>query len=256
MDAEPPFLALLGRVTENCEFFDQAASEILGYARLLQDEETGLFFHGFEEACGRNGQIWARGNGWALMGLVEVLKLLPKDHSHYDELSESLVRAWCSPVPALVRIVAFCRRQSRHISGINARVMTAFSLREAFKAELIDESDSARLNNPAGLGKRLITEDGALSQSQMRHCRWAENVCDSSFGIFPWGQGPLLLMLTQYEIDKIGVCSSSQVTDEKAYWGSRPGSGIRIAYHRNIHGYPAPLRRRLSIEDRILSSSN
>ena len=146
MDAEPPFLALLASVTGDGKWFDQAASEILGYARLLQDEETGLFFHGFEEACGRNGQIWARGNGWALMGLVEVLKLLPKEHSHYHELSERLVRT--------------CRALARyqHSSGLwhtvvvnpdtylesTLAVMTAYSLREAFKSGLIDESEFAR----------------------------------------------------------------------------------------------------------------
>ena len=58
-------------------YFDQAAEELLGYARALQDE-SGLFYHGYERDCGRNGQLWARGNGWALMGLVDTLALLPR----------------------------------------------------------------------------------------------------------------------------------------------------------------------------------
>ena len=63
---------------------EQALDEILGYARALQVEadkkEAGLFWHGFEMDCGNNGQLWARGNGWALMGLVETLTLLPEAH--------------------------------------------------------------------------------------------------------------------------------------------------------------------------------
>jgi unsaturated rhamnogalacturonyl hydrolase len=201
MDAEPPFLALLGRVTGNCKFFDQAASEILGYARLLQDEETGLFFHGFEEACGRNGQIWARGNGWALMGLVEVLKLLPKKHSHYDELSERLVRTF----RALARyqhssglwhtVVA---NQDTYLESTLA-VMTAYSLREAFKAELIDESEFREVEQQArAASMRLITEDGALNLvTDATPVAELKMYATRPFGIYPWGQGPLLLMLAQ-----------------------------------------------------------
>ena len=201
MDAEPPFLALLGRVTGDGKFFDQAATEILGYARLLQDEETGLFFHGFEEACGRNGQIWARGNGWALMGLVEVLKLLPKEHSHYDELSERLVRAF----RALARY--------QHSSGLwhtvipnqdtylesTLAVMTAYSLREAFRAELIDESEFREVEQQArGASTRLISEDGSLNLvTDATPVAELKMYATRPFGIYPWGQGPLLLMLTQ-----------------------------------------------------------
>ena len=189
------------QVTGDGKWFDQAASEILGYARLLQDEETGLFFHGFEEACGRNGQIWARGNGWALMGLVEVLKLLPKEHSHYDELSERLVRA--------------CRALARyqHSSGLwhtvvvnpdtylesTLAVMTAYSLREAFKAELIDESEFREVEQQARAASlRLITEDGALDLvTDATPVAELKMYATRPFGIYPWGQGPLLLMLTQ-----------------------------------------------------------
>jgi len=51
----------------------------------------------YEEDCGTNGQLWARGNGWAVMGLVETLKLMPDSHPARQELRERLDRLITSP---------------------------------------------------------------------------------------------------------------------------------------------------------------
>ena len=105
MDMDPPFLARLGSITGEETYFRQATEEILCYARLLQDPQSGLFYHGFEESCGQNGQLWARGNGWALMGLVETLKLLPKLDSHQSELTRRLIHnAAASPNTSILKV--------------------------------------------------------------------------------------------------------------------------------------------------------
>ena len=88
MDVEAPFLARLGAVTGDEKYITQAAEEITCYANLLQDSQTGLFYHGYESDCGNNGCLWARGNAWALMGLVETLKFLPEGHRRRGELVE------------------------------------------------------------------------------------------------------------------------------------------------------------------------
>ncbi len=64
MDVDAPFLLQLGRITNDESYVDQGLNEILGYARALQvesnSETDGLFWHGYEEDCGTNGQLWAR----------------------------------------------------------------------------------------------------------------------------------------------------------------------------------------------------
>lgn len=201
MDSEPPFLALLGSVTGDSRYFEQSASEIAGYARLLQDEETGLFFHGFEEACGTNGQLWARGNGWALMGLVEVLKLLPKEHSLYHELSERLVRhcralARYQDASGLWHTVI--TNQDTYLESTLA-VMTAYSLREAFKDAVLDETEFGHIEREArAAAMRLISDDGVLNLvTEATPVAEMKMYATRPFGVFPWGQGPLLLLLAQ-----------------------------------------------------------
>ncbi len=78
MDGAPPFLTRLARVTGDETYTTEAERELVGYTRLLQDDRTGLLVHGFEENCGTNGQYWARGNGWAAMGLIETLAFVPR----------------------------------------------------------------------------------------------------------------------------------------------------------------------------------
>src|SRR5690606_25239957 len=80
----------LAHATGEERHFDQAVGELLGYARTLQADD-GLMFHGFERDCGRNGERWARGNGWALMGLVDTLVLLPRAHPGWAELQQRTV---------------------------------------------------------------------------------------------------------------------------------------------------------------------
>ena len=201
MDAEPPFLALLGAISGDYRYFEQAANEILAYARLLQDETVGLFYHGHEEACGRNGQLWARGNGWALMGLVEVLTLLPRKDIRHSEL--------------LDRLITQCQalRRYQHSSGLwstvitnsetylesTLAVMVAYSLREAFAAELLDEGEFGELERRARAGAiRQIGDDGELRLvSDATPVAELKMYATRPFGVFPWGQGPLLLMLSQ-----------------------------------------------------------
>lgn len=63
----PPFLAVMGRMTE-------AKHQIRGYLKHLMDPETGLFFHIRDVGQDRfvRRKRWATGNGWALMGLIRI----------------------------------------------------------------------------------------------------------------------------------------------------------------------------------------
>jgi unsaturated rhamnogalacturonyl hydrolase len=203
MDVDGPFLARLGVATGEDKYFAQAATEILGYARALQDEGRGLFYHGFEEDCGRNGQLWARGNGWAVMGLVETLKLLPSSEPRYGEL--------------LARLTAQCAGLARcqHTGGLwhtvidhpqtylesTLAVMAAYALREAFAAGLLDEREFGGMERAArAAARRLIKDDGALDLvSDATPIGELKMYASRPLGVFPWGQGPLLMLLSQTE---------------------------------------------------------
>ena len=201
MDAEAPFLARLGKITNDENYFNQATDELTAYARLLQDEASGLFHHGYEEACGVNGQVWARGNGWALLGLVETLALLPAQHHAGVELRERLHR--------LSRGLAV----HQHAEGLwhtvitndetylesTLAVMTAYAFREAFEHGLLKRDEFGEMEREArAAALKCVADDGTLRLvSDATPVGELKMYATRTFGVFPWGQGPLLLMLSQ-----------------------------------------------------------
>jgi rhamnogalacturonyl hydrolase YesR len=201
MDVDPPFLARLGAVTGDDRYFDQAAAEAVSYCRSLQDEDTGLLFHGFEEHCGRNGQLWARGNGWALMGLVETLKFLPVTHGDYEELQQRL-HTLCQSLATHQHGEGLWHtlvlREETYLESTLA-TMAAFALREAFAAKILHEDDFGEMERRARSAVlQRVSADGTLSLvSDATPVGEIKMYASRPFGVFPWGQGPLLLMITQ-----------------------------------------------------------
>ncbi len=200
MDVDGPFLAALAQATGEPRYFDQAAAELLGYARTLQADD-GLLFHGFERDCGRNGERWARGNGWALMGLVDTLAMLPHTHPAAPELRRRTL--------ALADALA----STQHPSGLwhtvvddpgtylesTLAAMAAYALHEGLRSGLLDASRHAEMERRARAAMHAqLGADGVLARVSDATPVGARAVyATRPFGIFPWGQGPLLLALCQ-----------------------------------------------------------
>jgi len=71
----------------------RAVEEAVGYAQLLQDPATGRFAHFWLERTGRTyGLGWGRGQGWALLGLLDVLDLVPATTVGRTEVERSARR--------------------------------------------------------------------------------------------------------------------------------------------------------------------
>jgi len=205
MDVDAPFLVRLGHLTGDEGYFKQALDEILGYARALQVDGAGetaeLFWHGYEADCGNNGQLWARGNGWALMGLVETLKLLPEANAASRELHERL-RRQCLALQRHQRADGLWHTVINHQETYpesTLAVMAAFALHEAFAASLLDENEFGEMERKArAAGRDCINTDGALElTSDATPIGELKMYATRPLGVFPWGQGPLLSMLAQ-----------------------------------------------------------
>ena len=75
------FLVRWAAFTKDARHLDDAARQILGVARRLQDGD-GLFFHGeLLDQRGRCPVKWGRANGWAMLATVETLTALPENHA-------------------------------------------------------------------------------------------------------------------------------------------------------------------------------
>jgi unsaturated rhamnogalacturonyl hydrolase len=87
---DPPFFAHLAALTGDATFADLAAEQALAHLRLLQDP-SGLLSHFLLEKTGEPyGYGWARGQGWALLGLLDLVERLPTAHPAQPELRGAL----------------------------------------------------------------------------------------------------------------------------------------------------------------------
>ncbi|MGB8881135.1 MAG: glycoside hydrolase family 88 protein, partial [Solirubrobacteraceae bacterium] len=88
---DPPFLVHLGTLLDDPDLVEAGALQAIAAVDLLQDRESGIFHHFYLERTGRRyGYGWSRGQGWALLGLLDVLELLPPGHDAVGLLSGSL----------------------------------------------------------------------------------------------------------------------------------------------------------------------
>lgn len=90
-----PFLAEYAKTFDEPNLFDDVATQILGVRKILYDNKTGLYYHGWDESrqqrwsnpeTGLSPHFWSRSIGWYLMAMVDVLDYLPENHPQRDEI--------------------------------------------------------------------------------------------------------------------------------------------------------------------------
>lgn len=95
----PSFFAQLGVSTGEQAHFRSAIDIWVSHAEALTGPRGPLLFHNYDVGSHRyRGYGWGRGNGWALLGLADVLELLPQDDAQrpalakrFKELSELIL---------------------------------------------------------------------------------------------------------------------------------------------------------------------
>ena len=198
MHLDGPFLAQLFAVTGKDRFADLAADLLLSHARVLQDERSGLFSHGFDDARGeRNNVHWGRGQGWALLGLVDTLRHLPAEHPARAEATdrlEALVEAlaatetdpgaWHTVVDAPDTYVE---------SSVGAFV--ALGVGRGIRHGLLAAGWSPLADRAWAATRGHISDDGFLAgvSDATPVGPDAAHYGARNRGSFPWGQGPALL---------------------------------------------------------------
>lgn len=112
-----PTMAYLGKVTGNRKHYDDAVNQVLQFSKRMFNPKLGIYMHGYVEGMRDHPELrWARANGWAVMAMVEVLEVLPKDHKGYKQVLDQL-RA--------------------HIKGLSG-----YQTKEGFWHQLIDRNDT------------------------------------------------------------------------------------------------------------------
>ncbi len=200
MQTDGPFLCRLAAATGEAGWFDAAAERVCGHVQTLQDAKTHLFHHHYDEETGRrNGVFWARGNGWALLGLVQCLEILPRAHPKYPAILRSLEQLAPAVVAAQDRATSLWHtvldRPETYVEG-SASLMLSCGLMRAGRAGLLDETFADAGARAWDRLWQAVEADGTVRQVSSRTPPRGDPAAYQRRpvgGDFPWGQGPYLL---------------------------------------------------------------
>ena len=80
-------LARMADIDNQPAYMDEAVKQAIQIHGYLNDEESGLYWHGYFDATGeKSSSRWGRANGWTMMAKTELLLTLPDDHPRRQEL--------------------------------------------------------------------------------------------------------------------------------------------------------------------------
>ena len=194
---DAPFLVKLGRVAGDERLVDAGADQALATIALLQQPD-GFFAHFFLERTGQTyGPGWGRGQGWALLGLLDVIEQLPEGHPHAREIRASFVRL----ADALVRTqepdghwpTPIAEPASFHETSTAS--FAAAGLARGLTLGLL--GDSARAAAQAAWDASLASVGADGATTGVSAALWASTAPSHYAGApvgfqVPWGAGPFL----------------------------------------------------------------
>ena len=180
MHTDGPGLAALGRR-------DEAVTCASEYAAVLQRDD-GLFHHGYDASAERgNGVAWGRGQGWALLGLVETLRLV--DDAALRRRLERLVEAMGAYEESGRWRTVVDDPDTPVENSVAAYV--AQGVTRAVRYGLVDATHAPMAARAYAVTVGAVV-DGGLRVSEATAVGDKENYRSRALGVFPWGQAPAL----------------------------------------------------------------
>lgn len=179
------FLARMGELTHEDQYFDDAARQVINFHKHLFNENTGLMHHCWYSDVNRPGvAFWGRGNGWAMLAQVDLLDRLPKNYPERDTLLVLL---------------------QRHILGI-AKYQSADGLWH----QLLDKVDSYLETSCTAMFAYAIARAVNRGYIEPRYASIAKRA---------W-EGVLSKIHTDGQVE--GVCTGTGVGDDLVFYYHRP----------------------------------
>lgn len=196
---DAPFLVHLGRLLAKPALVDCGAAQAVAMIDLLQDPATGVFSHFALARTGATyGHGWSRGQGWALLGLLDVLDHLPAGHRHEARIRTAATRLAAALVatqhpsghwPALVQ-------EPDVFLETSAAFFFADGLCRGVAAGLFPDEWLAPARRAFAAGLAAVRPDGSIDG--VSAAVWActalghYRAVPTGFQV-PWGHGPFLL---------------------------------------------------------------
>ncbi|MEW6202687.1 MAG: glycoside hydrolase family 88 protein [bacterium] len=196
-----PLLAHFGVIAGRAEYIDEAIRQIFLVRGHTLDGATGLSRHRWSaEDDTRSPAVWARGNGWVVMAIAEVLDVLPADNERHDELVGELK----SYVETLSRYqdasglwhTVIDRSDSYLETSASAMFIVGF--KKALKEDWVSEKYRENLERAIRGLISKIAEDGSIAGvSGPTNPGDFTHYQSIPIGEHPYGYGAVLLALTR-----------------------------------------------------------
>ena len=201
-------------------YVTECVNQVLSHAAYLRDAKTGLWYHGWsqtrdvlEDGCcqrgwnanplQRNDEFWGRGNGWVAMTLVDLLEVLPKDTSHYDEIKEMYLS-----------MMQYLRCRQDGCSG----AWRQLPARPPVRANFPESSCTAMFAYAMAKGERLGLLPSQYRATARKAYTWLSNEC------LPFPEDT-----ASERTGLLGVCEGTCIGDRNYYYSRRRMGGQTYA---------------------------
>ncbi|MEX0609207.1 MAG: glycoside hydrolase family 88 protein [Balneolaceae bacterium] len=150
-----PFYAEYSQRNNQPEYFDDIALQFKLMQENMRDEETGLYYHGWDQSktqrwadpqTGLSPHFWGRAIGWYSMALVDVLDYFPEDHPEHktlvnvlDQLVEALVNFQDEETGVWYQVVNLGDREGNYLEA-SASIMFTYAIAKGANKGYIDSS--------------------------------------------------------------------------------------------------------------------
>ncbi len=176
-----PFLTLYGREFDEPELFDDVVHQFMLINKYHYDEETGLFYHGWDESreqrwadeeTGLSKHFWGRAVGWFAMGAVDVMSFLPEDHQGRDSLqmiidkiAEGIVKHQDKESGVWYQVLDQGDREGNYLESSASSMFAYFLYKSLNNGYLGDEYEDVAQKAYDGIIDEFIQEeeDGTIS---------------------------------------------------------------------------------------------
>ena len=200
-----PFFARLYAVTGEERYRELAMANILPQTELLFDRAERLFHHFWIERTEQpNGILWARGNGWGLLGTALTLEDAGLDCPGAERLRdvlESGIRRLAELQDASGGWHTILTDPSSYVETSTAAFFTDIICR-AIRLGLVSANEFGNvLETAMHFLLRQVREDGTVdgvSYETFPSTRAEHYRTMPRGGVVPWGQGPLLTAIRSY----------------------------------------------------------
>lgn len=201
---DPPFLTALGSLVGDPELVADGLAQARGYVRWLQHEDGAFDHFRLTTSASTYGPAWGRGQGWAVLGLLDVIEEAPAGEDVSD---------LCQAASRLIERMVELQREDGHWWAViddptsgeewSTAAFMAYAFHRAAETPGL-LADPERIRAAGRLARQAVVSGVDEASGTLREVSAAVMACTQpthyahvprGFRV-PWGQGPALLALT------------------------------------------------------------